>query len=668
MASLAAFGGKSLHDLGGVLHVVACNARWSLGLCLLYNRHSISLALYIRYCVYCVLFSGICSFMAIWTQPVEDNEWSRRAFLVCGVKGALGLTLIGRLFDLQILKGDYYRLLSDNNRIQTWCEPPVRGLFLDVKGRILADNEVIHSCYLAPEGDAKQVDALQSVLALGDDRMAELEKKLRSKRRTHPLLIKSQLSWQELVYLEMHLPDLPSIMITPSFWRHYPYGSLFCHVLGYVGWPSKAERNAMSEEFPAIANRGAAYVHIGKTALEKVDQPDLMGHHGLHYMEVDAYGRKVRTLHQVPSESGKNMSLTLDLNAQRITAQMLQEAGVEGGCAIVMEASTGAVKACVSLPDFDPHVFLKGLSHQEWEQLRSTKALVNKAINGAYAPGSTFKMMIMLAALHSGIVDERTQYNCPGHLDVGGHTFYCHSWRHGGHGFVHAGNALAYSCDVYFYHLAMRLSFEVLEQVCRDFGLGQASGIELPDERTGLIPTPAWRAARKQKWTMGDAINMAIGQGAVLSTPMQLVRMMAILNNGFNVVTPHLHAQETPVMSLPLTGYNDKHIAIVKQGMEDVVQKPWGTCRRACIPGLSGKSGSTQVCRVTQEQRDDPTFWENRPRHLIEHALFVGYKDPYAIVVLVEHGGSGGKVAAPIGARILSQIIDVPKSTPITSM
>lgn len=594
--------------------------------------------------------------MAIWTQPLEESEWSRRAFLVYGIKGCLGLTLVGRLFDLQILKGDYYRLLSDNNRIQTWCEPPIRGRFLDTKGNILADNEVIHSCYLAPEGDMQQVLALQEALGLSADRMGELNKRLSCKRRTQPLLIKNCLSWQELVYLEMHMANLPSIQIVPSFWRHYPYGPLLAHTLGYVGWPSKAERKIMADEQPAIANRGGTHVHIGKIGLEKLDQKALMGTHGLQYVEVDAYGRRVRTLHQVASGSGEDVRLTLDLHMQQTVWNVLKEAEVEEGSVVILDAISGAVRACVSLPSYNPHLFLKGVPHEEWTALRESKALVNKAIHGAYAPGSTFKMVVLLAALHSGVVDEHTHFHCPGHLEVGNHTFYCHAWRRGGHGSVNASNALPYSCDVYFYQLALRLSFDVLEKVARDFGLGVNTGIELPNERTGLIPTPSWRKARRQPWTAGDALNLVIGQGAILATPMQLARMMAILSNGLDSVSLHLHEHDAPHVPLPVTGYDEKHVNIVKQGMEDVVQKPWGTGHRACIPGFSGKTGSTQVCRITQEQRDDPEFWLNRPKHLLEHAFFVGYKAPHAIAVLVEHGGSGGRVAAPIAAKIISRI------------
>lgn len=594
--------------------------------------------------------------MALWTQTLEEAEWSRRAFLTYSVKGLLGLTLVGRLFDLQILKGDYYRLLSDNNRIQTWCDLPVRGRFLDIKGRIIADNEVIHNCFLAPEGDIQQVLKIQNILSLHDDKMAEFHKKLRSKRRVQPLLIKSQLSWQELVQIEMHASDLPSVLIIPSFWRYYPYGGLFSHILGYVGWPSSAEKKAMVDDLPAATSRGGGHIHVGKTGLEKANQSILMGDYGLHYVEVNAYGRKVRTLHHLASQAGQDVTLTINVNAQQVAEKAMLEAGVESGCTIVIEAATGAIRACVSLPTFNPHLFLKGVSHEEWTQLKKTKSLVNKALNGAYAPGSTFKMLILLAALKAGIVSDRTQYHCPGHINVGGHTFYCHSWRYGGHGSVNASNALAYSCDVYFYQLAMHLPFDVLESVVRDFGLGEATGVEISDERTGLIPSPAWRAKRKQKWRMGDAINTAIGQGAVLTTPMQLAKMMAILCNGLNYVTPHFHKQDNPPV-FHVEGYDPQHIELIRQGMEDVVQKPWGTCKRASIPGLIGKSGSTQVCRVTQGQRDDPNFWQNRPKHLIEHALFVGYKDPYAIVVVAEHGGSGGKVAAPIAARILSQII-----------
>lgn len=598
----------------------------------------------------------MCDVMAIWTQPLEDSEWSRRAFLVYSIKGCLGLTLVGRLFDLQILKGDYYRLLSDNNRIQTWCEPPIRGRFLDTKGNILADNEVIHSCYLAPEGDMQQVLMLQEALSLSPERMGELNKRLSCKRRMHPLLIKNCLTWQELVYLEMHMVELPSILITPSFWRHYPYGQSLAHTLGYVGWPSKAERKQMAEELPAIASRGGTQIHIGKIGLEKLDQNALIGTHGLQYAEVDAYGRKVRTLHHVPSGSGKDVRLTLDLNMQQAAWNVFQEAGVEAGSAVIVDATTGAIRACVSAPSFDPHLFLKGVPHEEWAKLRESKALINKAIHGAYAPGSTFKMVVLLAALHSGVVDEYTHFHCPGHMEVGNHTFYCHAWRRGGHGSVNASNALPYSCDVFFYQVALRLSFDVLAKVARDFGFGEHTGLEFSDERTGLVPTPSWRKARRQPWTTGDALNLVIGQGAILATPVQLARMMALLCNGLDAVSLHLHERDTPHVPLHITGYEKDHIAIVKQGMEDVVQKPWGTGHRACIPGMLGKTGSTQVCRITQEQRDDPEFWANRPKHLLEHAFFVGYKVPYAIAVLVEHGGSGGKVAAPIAAKIMSKI------------
>lgn len=594
--------------------------------------------------------------MAIWTQSLEESEWTRRVFLSSSIKGLLSLTLIGRLFELQVLKSEHYRLLSDKNRIQTWPETPVRGRFLDAKGTILADHKVVYSCFLAPEGDLEQLLFVEKPLALSEEQMNALKKRVSTKKRFHPLLIKMNLSWQELVYLEMNATSLPSMIITPSFWRYYPYGLSLCHVLGYVGWPSKAERKNMMETLPSAISKTISHTHVGKIGLEKTNQFNLMGEYGLQYVEVDAYGRKVQTLREVESKPGANVSLTIDAKIQAATWQTMQDAEVIGGCTVVVENKTGAIKSLVSLPSFDPHLFLKGIPHNAWNELRNSGALMNKAIGGLYAPGSTFKMMIGLAALQAGIIQPHTYYNCPGHLEVGGHTFYCHSWRYGGHGDMRLQQALACSCDVFFYNVALKMKPSDLENVARDFGFGQPTGIELSGEKTGIIPTPAWRKSRKQAWTLGDMINLTIGQGALLATPLQLVRMMAIFANGLDVVPLHLHLDQEPRTPLVLTNYDPAHIELIYKGMEDVIQKPWGTGRRACMPGLVGKTGSTQVCRITKEQRKDPNFFLNRPRHLKDHAFFVGSTKDHSIAVVVEHGGSGGRVAAPLAKNILLAI------------
>jgi penicillin-binding protein 2 len=337
------------------------------------------------------------------------------------------------------------------------------------------------------------------------------------------------------------------------------------------------------------------------------------------------------------------------------------------GVCIVMDVHTGAIKSFVSFPGFDSNMFVNQISRHQWRELSQNiyHPLINKAISGLYAPGSTFKMITSLAALKAGIVNQNQTYYCPGHFDYHGIRFHCWNWKQGGHGTVNMTQALARSCDVYFYNLALQLKADDIADMATKFGLGTPTGIEIPNEKKGLVPTTKWKyETKKQRWTPGETINISIGQGYLLTTPLQLAKMTAMLANGGKIIEPHLVSKDTTKSEQ--IDIDPKHLEIIMKGMFDAVNDPCGTGHKAKLKypdwQLCGKTGSTQVAKITAQQRAEGTH-NDRPWHLKEHALFTGvapFSDPkYSVVVLIEHGGGGGKVAAPIAKQVMEAVKEI---------
>jgi penicillin-binding protein 2 len=387
---------------------------------------------------------------------------------------------------------------------------------------------------------------------------------------------------------------------------------------------------------------------------------ELFGKTGVHLVEVNSRRKSVRTVDHTDSIPGEDIQLTINLELQREVYGILSE--YESGSCVIMDVNTGAVLAFVSYPGYDTNIFTRKVDGAALKELYENphKPMINKVISGLYAPGSVFKMIVALAGLHYGVINKHTRFNCSGVHELGSHKFHCWKWKYGGHGSVDLVDAIAESCDIYFYNVAMLLGPDRIAKVANDFGLGIPTGIDLPHEKSGLIPTKAWKKQKKkQSWTKGDSLNMAIGQGFNLATPLQLARMISILVNGLRPVIPHLRAGKQPPLGDQLE-YKKEHIELIMEGMDAAVNSETGTARASAIDDedfqMGGKTGSSQVYRITEEQRklgktvsDD--YW------LKEHSVFVGYapvdSPKFAVSVLIEHGGGGAKVATPIAREIL---------------
>lgn len=605
----------------------------------------------------------------------RDNDreklFARRALLLAGGKAALMALLGGRLYYLQVVESSRFATLAEENRISLRLLPPPRGRILDRHGRPLATNRQTYRAVIIAEqaGDAAAtLDALQSILPISDGERQRILREISRKRKFVPVMVGDDLEWDDVARIEVNAPDLPGILIDEGQSRHYPYGRDFAHVLGYVAAVSEAEVGGD----PLLELPG---FRIGKSGIERARDPALRGSAGRSEVEVNALGRVIRELSRREGETGAEIKVTIDRDLQIFASRRLEG---ESGAIVVMDVHTGDILALASNPSFDPNAFNRGLSGEEWRQLigNPRAPLTNKAVAGQYAPGSTYKMAVALAGLERGAIAPSTTVSCWGSVQLGSHRFHC--WKRGGHGAVDLHEAIVQSCDVYFYEVAKRVGVDRISAMAARLGLGQTLGIEIPGERTGLLPTRDWKVATiGQPWHMGETLIAGIGQGYVLSTPLQLAVMTARIANGGREVKPRLTRTEPDAgghragasVAADL-GLSPQHLKIVRDALDDVVNGPRGTARGSAIreAGLemAGKTGTSQVRRITKAERQAGVYknedlpWERR-----DHALFVGYAPVaaprYAVAVIIEHGGGGAKVAAPIARDVLeaAQKLDV---------
>ena len=591
------------------------------------------------------------------------DKFTRRAFVVGGVQMLLLGTLVGRLGWLQISQSERYRMLADNNRINVRLIAPPRGLIVDRTGKLLAINDQNFRLIVIPE-QVENIDdtfrRLQKYVTVTDKDIIRLKKQMKKNPKFFPLEIQENLDWEIVSHIEVNLPDLPGVAIDVGEVRSYPMAASTAHILGYVGAVSKGDEGTD----PLLKMPG---FKIGKTGIEKTYDRDLRGRAGSAEVEVNVVGREVRELRNTDSEPGKTLRLTIDSDLQSYTqTRLMQE---RSASAIIMDARSGEVYALVSSPSFNPNDFAKGIPADLWEGLLSDPGLPlnNKAVGGSYPPGSTFKMVTALAALEAGIINASTSAYCPGFYELGNSRFHC--WKHGGHGNVNLVGALAQSCDTFFYKIAVELGINRISDMARRLGLGQKLGIELPEERSGLLPTTQWKKQTlKDIWHPGESIVCAIGQGYVQATPLQLAVMTARIVNGGYAVKPWLtgYVGETPTHDEPWEKIDIKkqYLDLVMKGMDHVVNFPGGTAlgSRINVEGvgaMGGKTGTSQVKRITAEERARGIKQEDLPWKFRHHGLFVGYapvENPlYVCSVVVEHGGGGSAVAAPIARDLLIQ-------------
>ena len=600
----------------------------------------------------------------------RDSErhklFSRRALMLGGGQAALLSVLVGRMYYLQVVESERYVTLADENRINFRLLPPPRGRIVDRHGRPMADNQQNYRVVIIPEQAhdvERTLDLLSLIVPLSGGERRRIRREVKRKRAFVPITVRENLDWSEVARIEVNTPDLPGILIDVGQSRSYLQGAETAHVLGYVA--SVSEKELTGD--PLLELPG---FRIGKAGVEKVYDLSLRGSGGSSQVEVNALGRVIRELNRQEGQPGTEVRLTIDMDLQHFITERL---GNESATVVVVDVHTGEVMSLVSSPSFDPNSFNTGLSQAEWESLISNpkSPLTNKAIAGQYAPGSTFKPTVALAALDKGVITADTKIHCSGSTKLGNSEFHC--WKRGGHGSLDLKGAIEHSCDVYFYEVARRTGIERIGAMARRFGLGARLGLDLPGEKTGLVPSNKWKmAAIGTPWQLGETLIAGIGQGYILTTPLQLAVMTARLANGGYGVTPRLTldriteagVETYPDEEAPSLGIAPEHLAVVLQGMDDVVNSPTGTARRSRIKEkrwrMAGKTGTVQVRRISKAERETGVLKNNElPWTERDHALFIGFapvRNPrFAVSVVVEHGGGGSSVAAPIARDVLRE-------------
>ena len=592
--------------------------------------------------------------------------FTRRALMLAGGKSVLMAALIGRMYYLQVIEADRYRTLADENRINLRLLAPRRGRIVDRFGLPVADNQQNYRVLLISENTRDTeytLDVLAQIISISPAERRRTIRGIKRNRSFVPVTIRENLGWQEVSRIEVNAPDLPGIFIDVGQSRSYLYGADTAHVLGYVAAVSAKELTGD----PLLELPG---FRIGKAGIEKMHDKALRGSSGSSQVEVNAFGRVIRELSRNEGQPGAEVAVTLDLGLQRTISKRLEG---KSASVVVIDVRTGDILSMVSTPGYDPNAFNRGLKTAEWKSLISNpmSPLINKSIAGRYPPASTFKMVVLLAALEKGVITPSTKFFCNGHIELGGSKFHC--WKKHGHGTVDAKMAIVQSCDVYFYEIAKRTGIDRISAMANRLGLGVKTGIDLPGEKTGLIPTKKWkRGALDQPWHQGETLHAGIGQGYVLATPLQLAVMTAHIANGGISITPRLtkfvnkqvaDKKNDPALLQKSLGINKAHMKLVQESMSEVVNnRVIGTAKRSRIKELgmemAGKTGTAQVRRISKVERDRGVIknkdlpWKER-----DHALFVGFApvhDPrYAIAVVVEHGGAGSSVAAPIAHDVL---------------
>ncbi len=595
--------------------------------------------------------------------PFTGGLTRRRALLLGGAQAAIGGVLLWRLRSMQVDRADSFRLLADENRINMRLIPPVRGLIHDRAGRVLAGNEQNYRITIVREDAGDVEEVLTRLSRLVQLAPAQIERTLQDTARHRPFVpvtIADRLSWEEVARVTANAPALPGVTPEVALSRHYPMGPDFVHVLGYVGPVSESDLEGLDQPDPVLQIPG---FQIGKVGVERHLEDTLRGKAGSRRIEVNAVGRVMREIDRRDGTPGADVTLTLDHGLQNFVQARL---GEESAATLVMDIDSGDLLASVSSPSFDPNLFVRGISSTDYNALLHSRyrPLSNKAVQGVYPPGSTYKMIVALAALEAGEITPEERIFCPGHADISGRRFHC--WRRGGHGRVNLVSSLSESCDVYYYELAQRVGIDRIHAMAERMGMGQRFDLPLSGVARGLNPTRDWKRARHgDAWRVGDTVNASIGQGFVLSSPLQLLVMTARLASGRAVVPRLLKAvagAEQSAQQAPSLELQASWLRLVQQGMDEVSNHRRGTAFNTRIVDsamrMAGKTGTSQVRNITAAERaqgvvrNEDLPWERR-----DHALYVGYapfdSPRYAVCVVVEHGGGGASAAAPIARDVM---------------
>lgn len=585
----------------------------------------------------------------------------RRSLIMALIKFLLLMVIIARLYYLQVYQADRYKTLADENRISTRLLVPPRGIIFDRNGVTIASNQQNFQALIVAEqapNVQETLDAFKKIMPLSEAEEERIKKDLKRNRSFVPIKIRDNLSWEEVSRIQLNAPDLPGIVIDEGLTRYYPFGAGMAHILGYVS--SVSDKDVKDD--PLLEVPG---FKIGKSGIEKYLEKALRGESGNLKLEVNAYGRIMKEIERVDGIPGKDVQLTIDSRLQQKAFELF---GEESGAAVLLDVHTGEILAFVSAPSFDPNMMTQGLSTEDWNALlhNERNPLTDKAISGQYSPGSTFKMIVALAALEAGVIKPETRTYCAGKMFLGNHAFHC--WKKEGHGHLNVVEALQHSCDIFFYETAQKLGIEKIADMARRFGLGSKINIGLENEKAGLIPDKEWKLRRfGEPWQQGESLISGIGQGYILTTPLQLATMTArLVNGGYEIKPTFLKVSDGEKSKIRKIDVSLTNLELIKEGMYAVVNKPGGTAWRSQFDyhgqRMGGKTGTTQVRRITMKERREGIKKESElPWRLRNHALFVGYaphdNPKYAVAVLVEHGGGGSSVAAPLAGKILREAV-----------
>ncbi|SEM78159.1 peptidoglycan glycosyltransferase [Pseudorhodobacter antarcticus] len=600
-------------------------------------------------------------------RSARDTEESagkitRRGLLLGGSMAAVVAVLGARMRHMQVDQADEFRLLAEDNRISIRLIPPARGLIMDRNGKLIAGNEQNYRVVISRDDAGNVEDVLNRLSGILPIAPEDFDRALKDARRRSPLpiIVADRLSWDDVSKVAINAPALPGVAPEVGLSRIYPRDTDFAHVVGYVGPVSDSDLAKLEEPDPLLQT---PKFQIGKIGVETWMEDALRGKAGNRRVEVNAVGRVMRELGRQEGVAGGDVLLTIDADVQNYTQARL---GEESAAAVVMDVNNGDLIAVVSAPSFDPNLFVRGISHNDYNALTENdhRPLANKSVAGAYPPGSTFKMVTALAALEAGVATTASSVNCPGYLEVGGRRFHC--WSRRGHGRVDLDRALSESCDVYFYDLALKVGIDKIAEMGRKLGLGERHNIPMSAITEGLMPNKAWKQERYgTDWRIGDTVNASIGQGYVLTSPLQLAVMTARLATGKSVV-PRL-VQSVGGVAEPFDagqpmGLTPDMLDAVHKGMYAVCNSQRGTAYGSRVDDktlkMSGKTGTSQVRNISAAERARGVISNaNLPWDRRDHALFVGYAPydapRYAVAVVVEHGGGGSTAAAPIGRDLL---------------
>ena len=630
------------------------------------------------------------------TGESKSKLLNRRMFMLSTAKLLVFSGILGRLFYLQISENIKYTSLSEKNRLREWKLPPQRGIIEDYFGNKLADNTQVYQLHLIPENVLSYNELffrLRRIINIDDIGIAKLRKKLKTKKPWEPIIVSDNLSWSEFSRLNLFLHEIPGIRPLVSVARNYPKDGSSSHVIGYVSAVSQKDLN--NDSF--IRDVHVPGLRIGKSGLEKSLNKSIIGYPGYQRYEVNAFGKKIKEVKIVKGESGKNFKTTLDDEVQKFTGKLLEG---KSGSVCVMDIYTGDVVSMVSSPTFDPNKFVHGINRKDWNDLLNNprKPLINKSISGLYPPGSTIKPIVALSALENDVVSPKFTVRCEGVMELYGQKYHC--WKRKGHGYISLRRAIKESCDVYFYEAARRLGVDRLSVTAKKFGLGNKVLKDFDEEKVGIVPNTKWKINKIGRgWVLGETLITGIGQGYFQTTPLQICLMTAQLANGgykiepkiienkqknlevLNIWKKHFQKEEkkdsedekysidsikSKFGSLEPLFSNPENVKFVNEALFGATNEPGGTSYSSRYLKnkyiYAGKTGTSQVKKFTEEQREKKIKFTDLEYEDRDHALFSAYfpyKNPkYAISVLIEHGGSGSSIAAPIAKQVIKKVID----------